>query len=686
MEYPIVRSADLEPKQTLTVPFRPQAAGQVKAIVVATWHPAASAGGGGAVAEPEPAVFTMRVQLDITRPGSNTPAASETAQKKVGTDPTKDFGRPRLVLWADAAATAADVTANWTATVTNTGEVPISCAVTLRYQTVESDLGKIDHIVVLMLENRSFDHMLGYLTLENRPDVEGLKGTESNSDSNNIGHAVHHRLDPVFPTDPGHGWPDVTIQLTSPSGQINGGFIRDFAKVLDDNAKALPPLFTSVVDQGQVAGGDPRVIRFRPAQPGRISILSKINPPIGRSETGRLAQLTLRTPDNRKVADQTVRVSESHDTISVSYEATSADLAAAGEWTCTVVNWTETDADFQTTVTYVLKAHDTSGQQAPEEIMGYYTGQELPAYDLLAREFAVCDHWFASLPTDTWPNRLYALTGGSSDITGFPPTTPSSDDVSRNPPSYLRQTIFEVLQKRGIDWKVWFSDIPFVLLFKTFAQNAQYSKRVRSVAELQEAAETGDLPSVVWIDPNFSDFRESSAAASDDHPPGGITNGQAFVRQIYESLSSSPAWTKTLFLITYDEHGGFYDHVPPPGLSANAQSPAPGGPDDDDPRLKRYGVRVPALVISPWVRAGSVSKELYDHTSILSTILHRFCPNDAGAMGKRTAGAKHVGPLLSLPAPRAERPSMRNIPVRTGPGPRKRDVDGEVLRRAVFGL
>jgi phospholipase C len=140
--------------------------------------------------------------------------------------------------------------------------------------------------------------------------------------------------------------------------------------------------------------------------------------------------------------------------------------------------------------------------------------------------------------------------------------TPSSAQVRDEPPAYTAKTIFEVLQERGVGWSIFFHDLPFALVFKRFAQDAQFTRRIRALfngeaSDLEHLAETGDLPSFAWIDPNFSDFRESAVAASDDHPPGDVSHGQGLVAQIYRMLSASPAWTKTLLLITYDEHGGF---------------------------------------------------------------------------------------------------------------------------------
>ena len=690
MAYPVKFNGDLSLNQTLTVPFRPAKAGLVKVIAVVTWHPLPPPPG-----DDGQTVFLLAVRLDIVKPGSTEPVASTTGSKQVGSDPHKDLGRPRFVLWVDTPAAAGDLSGDWTVKITNTGEVRAACDITVRYQVVDGNLGKIDHIVVMMMENRSFDHMLGYLRLEkNRTDIDGLTGNETNKDDNNRDIPVHHRTDTNFRNDPEHGFDEVEDQLTwppSPTDHSNTGFVHNFAKKLAKDALQLPPLLTSVEGHAQLTGTDTQTINFRPNQPGRITMASTIDKKIVQSQSGKLGTVTLRRPGSSTVLRNTTGVGgDPGNRLGLTYVATIADLAVAGDWICTVVNDTETTANFQTRITYVQELHDLSQQETADAIMGYYNGDQLPAYDLLAREFLICDRWFASLPTDTFPNRLYSLTGGSDGQN----TTPSADDVTKNPPAYPLKTIFEVLQEHGVDWKIFFSDLPFAFVFKKFAQDAQYTQRMRALSngaasDLQHAVETGDLPSVSWIDPNFSDFRESAAAASDDHPPGGITNGQWFVAQIYKSLFTSPAWTKTLLLITYDEHGGFYDHVRPPGLSADLHNPAPDGPPDDDPHFKRYGVRVPAFVVSPWVQPGSVSHATYDNTSPLNTILRRFCPDAVTSMGQRTASALHVGSLLSLEAPRGVIPQMPVIPPPAPPAAvptRLPNSFGDVLRKAIFGF
>ena len=368
--------------------------------------------------------------------------------------------------------------------------------------------------------------------------------------------------------------------------------------------------------------------------------------------------------------------------------------------------------------------------------MSYYTAAQLPVYDFLAKSFAICDRWYSSLPTDTWPNRLYAITGGSGGLD----TTPTDASVEQDPPGYSLQTIFEVLQERQVDWNVFFSDLPFALIFTRLAQDATYTARMRSIDELVQRAETGDLPSFCWVDPNFQDVPDDPNGASDDHPPGDVCRGQNLIGRIYTALNRSPAWAKTLLIITYDEHGGFYDHVRPPAdISIGPAEPAAAvhpvapaealthppieaieptppvthpaaaaempplagtgtplhighlgdGPPDDDSRFRRYGLRVPTFVVSPWVEPGSVSKQVYDHTSLLSTILHRFCLQSDGSvpsMGQRADHALDLDSMVSVDTPNLspqKGPDARNCQAVQG-NVVDRNTFGEVLRKTLF--
>jgi phospholipase C len=292
--------------------------------------------------------------------------------------------------------------------------------------------------------------------------------------------------------------------------------------------------------------------------------------------------------------------------------------------------------------------------------MGYYDGDDLPVYDHLAAEYCVVDRWFSSVPGATWPNRLYAMTGQSAG---------SRDDQSV--PIYCLPTFVRYLDEAGVPWR-WYSYDPGTLR----AADPEYrlshhgnfgyvDERKLSVdeTELGRLAENGSflddvaagkLPAVSWIDPHFKDLRVLGPDSNDDHPPSDVLAGQDLILTVYHALSSNPdTWAKTLLIIVYDEHGGFYDHVAPPAAT------------DDDPNFRRLGVRVPALLVSPLVAAGSTSSRLlppdfhFDHASIIKTIFTRFCQADGQipAMTARVAAANHLGHLLVDGKPRSDVPN-----------------------------
>jgi phospholipase C len=162
-------------------------------------------------------------------------------------------------------------------------------------------------------------------------------------------------------------------------------------------------------------------------------------------------------------------------------------------------------------------------------------------------------------------------------------------------------------------------------------------------------AKDGKLPAVSWIDPNFVDVSFIGPAGSnDDHPPSDIKAGQELVLKTYAALVNGPKWRKTMLVVTYDDHGGFFDHVHPPAAK------------DDRPAFRRYGVRVPAFVVSPFTPRASVSSVVYDHTSIIKTILLRFCAKSGRIpdMGARVANANHLGATLSLAQARPATPAQ----------------------------
>ncbi len=632
MPYPTTASQTIYSQQTMTLAFRPLAAGLINVVVKASAiiPPPPSTTGGGE--HDPPPIPRLALRLDMFAPGTTTAAFTESKSVDVrGTTPD------RLLLFCDVPAAESQLAADWTVKVTNLGtlfggnpanrNLQESFNVTVRYQTMAGDLGKIDHIFVVMMENRSFDHMLGYLKLSGRNDVEGLTGTEFNRDAAGTKYPSTRLATTNFITDPGHGWTDVAgalpgnppsttpYQLNGDSGAglpSNGGFVQNFAVQIAASRPQPPHDWTTL------APGASHTIQFRP-QPlttptGKLGARSVPTSIPARSSSGLLGTLSLSRPGG----GTPVATKRRHRQRCRLYYRHHHTLRSGRPWKLVVPDHQQLghDARFHHRHKQLGGPYDPEGEEPLSSIMGYYDKSGVPVYDALASQFVVCDHWFASIPTDTFPNRLYAMSGGADGLL----TTPSDASVAGSPPAYTRKTIFEFLQEHGADWNIFFSDLPFALVFAALAQDAKYTSRMLPVSEFVVSAATGELPAVAWIDPNFNDVPDGSDNASDDHPPGDVARGQQFIARIYDAIATSPAWSKSMLVITYDEHGGFYDHVLPAGTP-----PHTDGPKDDDPNLTRYGVRVPAIVVSPWVPQAQASHTIFDHTSILCTILLRFC-------------------------------------------------------------
>jgi phospholipase C len=229
------------------------------------------------------------------------------------------------------------------------------------------------------------------------------------------------------------------------------------------------------------------------------------------------------------------------------------------------------------------------GASDPSLVMGYHLREHLPILWSLADEYVLCDHWFSSVMGPTWPNRFYLHLGTSNGETG--------NNVISGVPS-----IFDRLDDAGITNAYYHS---------TLAVPVTYGKTegLEPLANFFQAAASGTLPQFCMVDPTFSVLTQ---IGNDDHPPADIRMGQAFLASIYQALAQSPQWDRCLLIISYDEHGGFYDHVSPPTTF------------DPLPEFQQLGFRVPSLVIGPHVRRGCVNALQFDHVSVLSTVTRRF--------------------------------------------------------------
>ncbi len=294
-----------------------------------------------------------------------------------------------------------------------------------------------------------------------------------------------------------------------------------------------------------------------------------------------------------------------------------------------------------------VQCYARQNPQQPELVMGYFTDEDLPAYGSLARQFCVCDRWFASAPASTWPNRLWSLAGTAGGLLNNP----------RVDGGYFPFTnIFDLLTQRNVSWSYYYDNIAFIWLFKGYRVPRS---NVRRVARFYADVQNGTLPSVSWIDPRFVDA-PATFDANDDHPPADVRKGQFLVGQIYNALAANPAlFASTMLILMYDEHGGFYDHVrPPDGM----------------------GPRVPAIIASPLVQAGSVSSIVFDHTSIATTILKRFCADSDGnipVLGERPS-QNDLWPLITLDAPRTDYvPAVVPLPPRDDAFPFDHSTSGD---------
>jgi phospholipase C len=412
-------------------------------------------------------------------------------------------------------------------------------------------LGKIDHIVLLMLENRSFDQMLGFLYKDSGnksaagDDFDGLTGDEWNPDD--LGRQIKvyeiQITDPnpyLMPgADPGEGFLNTNYQLFS----------------TDDPAP------------GAVADNKGFVVNFK--------------------------------------------------------SAIASDIAKG--------------------------YGDTLAGTNASQIMGMYTPELLPILSGLAKGFAVCDAWFASAPTMTMPNRAFALAATSQG---------HLDDHTK---IFTCPSIFGRLSDKKVDWAIYgYNRDPLTQHDFSDVQSADQS-HFGHFRDFQEHAADGTLPAFSFLEPSWD------ATGNSQHPNYDVSKGEQFIHDAYYALRNGKNWASTLLIITYDEHGGNYDHVGPP---ANATPPGDGSVGEQGFDFSRFGLRVPAVLVSPLIPAGIVFRAdegTLDHTSVLKTIQERW---DTEPLTARDAAAPSLGDVLSLSKARADDPLAGvTLPVSSGDHP-----------------
>jgi phospholipase C len=445
-------------------------------------------------------------------------------------------------------------------------------------------MADVAHVVVLILENRSFDHLLGYVQ---HPDPEAFDGLLGAGPFTNPGWAggtvaASPTAKQVLPAGPDHSHDAVMQQLALAAGKpANQGFVRSYER--------------------KCRGLDP--VRFG----------------------GLLAPA----------------VNWLHDLSSGSHAMTGRGPLAMA---C----------------------------QPPEHV---------PVLARLACEFAVCTRWFSPVPGETWPNRNFAHAATSDGDT---------DNETR---PYTNPTIFELLEEHGADWRIYFDDTPQVWAFPALWDTAERHAKWFPVDRFTEHAARGDLPAYSFIEPNHrpplhtldhDPVIGTPDLSNNQHPENNLVSNAAYdsfaldgssdftraeqlVAAIYEALRANPElFGQTLLLVTYDEHGGLYDHVPPP-----TGVPGPGGRSSEAGIVQRallyrkasrfdftmLGPRVPAIVISPRVPAGTIDAQPRDHASIPATLRSLFAPG-AQPLTARDRWSPPFHHLLTLPEPRTDLPDL----------------------------
>ncbi len=266
-------------------------------------------------------------------------------------------------------------------------------------------------------------------------------------------------------------------------------------------------------------------------------------------------------------------------------------------------------------------------ESSSEWSMAYYTGEEIPFYYSLARTFPVCDRYFCSVLAQTYPNRRFLMAG-----TAFGLIATDTSSVTGIPPN---GTIFDRLDAHGISWASYKTNVSTLFVISDVVQ--KNPARIKTIDQFHADAKAGSLPAVSYVDPNILTGTEEN--------PQDLALGEYFVSTVVGSLINSPAWHRTLLVWTYDEHGGYYDHVPPPPAIPPDDIPPDIGATDQPGGYDRYGFRVPTVVVSPYSKPDFVSHTVYDHTSVLKTIERKW---NLPAMTYRDANANDLLDCLDL--------------------------------------
>jgi phospholipase C len=311
---------------------------------------------------------------------------------------------------------------------------------------------------------------------------------------------------------------------------------------------------------------------------------------------------------------------------------------------------------------FVASYAASGGAADPGEVMKCFAPAQLPVLVALAEEFAVCDNWHASMPGPTWPNRMFVHAASSGGLDHSPTTEEIVEWETIGGFQFKAGSIFDVMKKKGVSRCLYAGDdFPMVAALKGIGLSD-----IRHYGNFAGDLSRPTYPySYVFIEPSYDVLNEYKNSTS-QHPLTDVTLGEGLIKETYEAIRNSPHWNSSVLIVTWDEHGGFYDHAIPP----SAVAPGDTAPQDKHNQygftFEQYGPRVPAIVISPLVPKNVIDHRLYDHASIPATI-ESFL--GISPLTQRDAKANRLNALLSLNAPRPDTPATLPSPATVGARP-----------------
>jgi phospholipase C len=304
-------------------------------------------------------------------------------------------------------------------------------------------------------------------------------------------------------------------------------------------------------------------------------------------------------------------------------------------------------------------------QRDLSEILQCYDPSQLPVLNALAKEFAVCDNWHASMPGPTWPNRMFVHAASSGGLDHSPSNAEIILWETTEGFVFKNGTIFDRIAAKGLKRRLYAGDdFPMVAALKSIHLNdiRHYSDFAKDLLQPFDY-------SYVFIEPSYM-LMDDYKGSTSQHPLDDVALGEGLIKNTYEAIRNSPLWENSLLIITWDEHGGFFDHAIPPAAIPPGDT-APGGKHNQFGfTFEQYGPRVPAVIVSPWIAKNTIDHRLYDHSSVPATLEELF---ELQPLTERDRNANSVLSLLSLDSARTDAPVELPLPANghsiVSPGP-----------------